>query len=88
LVETLTRILSKTKLAPRPIPTIEARLEVCLKLHQKPIDNADDVIHGSWPNDCRAIGSRPWLVRAAVHAGPVLGVFYQQINVFAVTAKE
>ncbi len=32
--------------------------------------------------------SRPWLVRAALNAGPVLGVFCQQINVFAVTAKD
>ena len=48
MVETLARILSKTKLAPRPLTTIEARLELCLELHQKPIDNADDVIHGSW----------------------------------------
>ena len=43
----LPRCLTYSRLAPRPLTTIEVRLEVCLKLHQKPTDSADDVIHGS-----------------------------------------
>jgi len=37
------RILSKTKLKLRPMKT----LEVCLELHEKAIDNADEVTHGT-----------------------------------------
>ena len=48
LVETRTRILGKTKLAPRRLTTTDVCLEVCPKLPQKQVDSADDVIHRTY----------------------------------------
>ena len=44
MVENPERILSKTKLTLRPMKM----LEVCLELHEKAFDNADEGIHGTW----------------------------------------
>lgn len=85
MVETRKRILSKTKLALRPMtilasltrrqgssinvplrgtpltPLLLAALEVCLELYEKTLDNADDVIHGTW----RHYLPRSWLTAKA-----------------------
>jgi hypothetical protein len=80
LVETHKRILSKAKLALRPMtilaslarrqgssinvplrgtpltPLRLAELEVCFEPHKKTVDNADDVIHRTWPAASVRIG--------------------------------